>query len=257
MTIQSVHRAIDILSLFSVTQPRLGITDMSRSLGLPKPTVHGLVQTLMQRGFLTQDPETKKYSVGMRIFELGTILAGSLKINQVAAAPTQRLASETGLAARIAIWDEDSVLVTLNLFPAARNIQFNQLGPRVPAYCTAIGKAILAWLPEAGLDAYLKQVVFIKFTQHTLDNKAALLEDLDQVRRRGYAEDREEYLMGLACISLPLFDYTGRPVGSVSLSGSSSQIFDQPIEEKARYLSQTAMEISRYLGHQPGVTAIT
>ena len=81
MGIQSVHRALDILSLFSAAQPRLGITEMSNVLGLPKATVHGLVRTLVQRGFLYQDIETRKYRLGLTIYELGTILAGTLKSN--------------------------------------------------------------------------------------------------------------------------------------------------------------------------------
>jgi DNA-binding IclR family transcriptional regulator len=251
MGIQSVHRALDILSLFSAAQPRLGITEMSKTLGLPKATVHGLVRTLVQRAFLYQDRETKKYCLGLNIYELGTILAGTLKINQVGAGPAQRLAQKTHLMVRIAIWDQDTVLVTLNLFPHSRVIQFHQLGPRVPAYCSALGKAILAWLKTEELASYLKHTRLSSYTTYTITDRKRLLQELEQTRQQGYAVDREECLVGLACIGAPIFEHTGRPIASLSISGGPDLLKDKQLSSIILELSRTAMEISHSMGYLP------
>ncbi len=252
MHIQSVDRALDILSLFSATRPRLGITEMSRLQGLPKPTVHGLVRTLVKRGFLTQDPETRKYSLGLKIYELGIMLCGALKVNQLGSGPADRLVKRFELTARIAMWDQNSVLVTATLYPHWQRVPFQQLGPRVPAYCTAIGKAILAYLPAQELKTYLRENHFHPYTTNTLTTRKTLAEDLRQTRIRGYSVDREEFMMGLACIGVPIFDHTGRPAGSLSLSGEAGLLARKDFGQMTQELTQTASEISGYMGYQPG-----
>jgi DNA-binding IclR family transcriptional regulator len=250
MSVQSVHRAIDILTLFSTVRPHLGVTEISQELNLPKPTIHGLIQTLVSRGFLTQDPDSRKYSLGLNIYELGVILAGSLRINQVAAEPAQRLARRTGLVGRVAIWDHESVLVTLNLFPKASEPMPNNLGPRLPAYCSAVGKAVLAFLPPDELTAYLKVVRFMSFTPNTITTKKRLRDDLKDARKLGYSSESGEFLLGLACIASPLFDRSGKPVGSISLSGSPGEMTDDVVTARAPELLAIAREISGYLGYR-------
>jgi DNA-binding IclR family transcriptional regulator len=251
MTVQSVNRAIDILSLFSATRPVLGITDISRSLHLPKPTVHGLVKTLTGRGFLQRDGETRKYRLGLDIYELGTILATTMPINQAGAVPAQRLSQETGMIVRLAIWDKKTMLVTLSLFPDTEASQFQNLGPRVPPYCSATGKAILAVMSRKDLNDYLSGLRFIGFTQNTLTTRKALIKDIEMTRGRGYSLDRGEYLVGMACIGAPIYDRFHKAIGSVSLSGSPKKVLKSNIEEKAQRLIEVAAEISRNMGYLP------
>jgi IclR family KDG regulon transcriptional repressor len=256
MSVQSVHRAIDILSLFSTARPWLGVTEISQALNLPKPTIHGLLKTLASRGFLTKDPDSRKYSLGLNIYELGTILAGSLRVNQVAAEPAQRLARQTGLVARVAIWDHETVLVTMNLFPQASEPMPNNLGPRLPAYCSAVGKAVLAFLPPDELTAYMKKVQFMSFTPNTITTKKQLREDLKTARKFGYSSESGEFLLGLACIGAPLFDRSGGPVGSISLSGAPGEMTDDVAAARAPELLAIAREISGYLGYQIGTPGL-
>lgn len=255
MSVQSVNRAIDILSLFTAARPRLGITDMSRELGLPKPTIHGLVSTLVERGFLVRDEETRKYSLGFKIYELGTILAGGIKVNQVGAIAAQRLARRTRLITRLAVWDQDGMLVTMHLFPELRSDHFPQLGPRIPAYCSASGKAVLASLDKRDLTVYLNNVRFVRFTEHTMIRQSSLLKDLEEVREKGYSVEREEMLPGLACVGAPIFDHTNKPVAALSISGGREQFSPENIEEFAPELLKTSSEISCALGYTPGIHA--
>ncbi len=255
MSVQSVDRALDILGLFSSSSPRLGITEMSKALGLAKPTVHGLVRTLVLRNFLSQDPETKKYSLGLKIHEMSAVLASTLKINQVGGALAQALAKSLSLAARIAIWDQESVLITLNLFPESTTVHYQQFGPRVPAYCSSIGKTILAHLPEDELISYLETHELTALTQNTITDKEKFLQDIEEARSKGYALDVEECIMGLACIGAPIFDFTGRPTGSLSISGSPESVFGDDLGNIARELMQTASQISTFLGWHPSMAA--
>lgn len=251
MTIQSVQRAITILTLFSPECPRLGITEISKLMKLPKPTVHGLVQTLIEEGFLVQDKETRKYSLGLKIYELGIFLSGTLKINQVGGGLSQRLAKNTGHMVRLGLWDRDRVLITMNLFPATDDTFFFRqlgLGPQVPAYCSAVGKAILSTFSDDQLTTYLNRVELKRHTAHTIIDTADLIMNLADARKKGYAWEREEYLNGLSCIATPIFDDSGDPVAAVSLSGGSDFLKNPNLNELADKLRATAAEISMGMG---------
>ena len=258
MTVQSVERALKILSLFSHRRPVMGISEISRLMDLPKGTVHGLIRTLLSHGFLSQDPQSKKYRLGLKIHELGIILSGSLEINQRAAGPCHQLSRRTGLLSRIGIWDGGSVVITLNTHPDPMPVLPHQVGPRIHAYCSAIGKAILAFLDEAELYAYLQRTRLTAFTPATITDEEKLREDLAATRRRGYAVDREEAVQGLGCIGAPIFDQQGAVTGGLSLSGPVKKVFsDAAVEEQTESLPEevlgTAAEVSRYLGYFPAI----
>lgn len=256
MAIQSVQRALTILTLFTQERTRLGITEISHLMNLPKPTIHGLVQTLINNGFLVQDKETRKYSLGLKIYELGIFLSGTLKVNQVGGAAAQRLSKETGHMVRVAIWDRDMVLITMNLFPTVDDTYLFQqlgLGPRVPAYCSAVGKAILAKMSREELDAYIDRTEFESFTGNTVNSRDALVKDLDTYKANGFTSECEEYLNGLACIGVPVYDSSGGVSAAISLSGSADFLNDPDLDKKAAKLVRTAGEISIGMGCPPSM----
>jgi IclR family KDG regulon transcriptional repressor len=249
--IQSVSRAFGILSLFTHSTPSLGITEISRSLNLPKGTVHGLTRTLLKAGFLQQDPATKKYHLGLKIYELGVILAATLEINVKAEGPAQQLTKRTHLVSRIAIWDGNSALITLNVDPRSYASFVHQIGPRIPAYCSAVGKVLLAFLEEQELDAYLDQTELVPYTSKTITERERLVKELEKTRQRGYSTDQEETLLGLACIGAPLFGRGGRCEASISLSGDPDLIYGKQRKGLVEGLLRTAGEISRSTGSFP------
>jgi DNA-binding IclR family transcriptional regulator len=149
----------------------------------------------------------------------------------------------------VAIWDGDAVVITLNIYPAARPVLPHQIGPRVHAYCSATGKAVLAFLDEVSLKAYLDRTKLVPFTPSTITTRKRLLEDLRAIRERGYSIDREEAVEDLACIGAPLFDRSGMVAGSLSLSGPPSRVLGKRMEPVAEGLVRTAAEISRCMGY--------
>jgi IclR family KDG regulon transcriptional repressor len=248
MPIQSIQRAITILSLFSYETPRLGIMDMAKALNLGKGTVHNIVKTLCEEGLLRQDAGTRKYVLGTKLFSLGSMVAGTLEINRVAMLPATQLAQKTGLVCRVAIWDDDAVLITLSLEPGGSPVTANQIGPRINAYGTAIGRALLAYLPEEMLNIYLKNISLLKYTAHTISNRKQLLQELKATRARGYAHNKQEFILGRCSLAAPIFHNSGELAAALSISGYAKDFKGKKASRLADKLLETSSEINRKMG---------
>ncbi len=250
MTIQSVERAMKILNLFSTGKPRLGISEISRALGLHKGTVQSLVRTLVMGGFLEQDQETQKYQLGLQIYELGVIKATNLEINKSALIPAQQLAKKTKKLIRIGIWDKESVLITLNCYPNTKQV-YREFGLRLPPYCTAMGKILLAFLGKQELDNYLEKIELTPYTTNTIDHKDQLLEELVETRKRGYATNREEHMLFRRAIGIPIFGLEGHVIAALGLVIDPDRS-DEDEEQFQIYVREaliTAFEISQSMGY--------
>jgi len=250
MAVQSVDRAIDIVSLISHSSMPLGITEIYKALKLNKATVFGLVKTMVDRGLLEQDSETRKYRLGPTMSEWGTARNWSMRIYQAAVYPLRRLSENIQRSARLYHWDRGTVMLILNVYHASDRWPFGDvLRPRFPAYSTGAGKAILAWLPEEELKEYLKQTELRALTQNTITDPKELEADLRSCRERGYSIDNEENLKGVKCLSAPIFDQTARCVGAVSVNTDLSVLDDNKQKEVIREVTFTAEEISRSMGY--------
>jgi DNA-binding IclR family transcriptional regulator len=251
MRIQSLERAISILNLFRNTRNSLGISEMAEALNLAKTTVHGLVSTLEMNGFLKKDAAIRKYRLGFALFELGTIQAADLEINQRAFYSLRELSNKTDCLCRVAIWDRESVVVTMTVQPQGHEITTRQFGPRLPGYCTALGKAILANMSESELNAYLEDINLIAYTPNTIKNRQALAEDLIQTRARGYSISRMEILPHQAGLGAPVLDSSGRTMGAISTRLNVEDLDTDLMNATAGHLVRTAHQISMDMGYQP------
>ncbi len=248
MAIQSIQRAITILSLFSYETPRLGIMDMAKALGLGKGTVHNIVKTLAEEGLLRQEPETRKYILGTKLFSLGAIVVGTLEINRATMTPATRLVQETGMVCRVGVWDGDAVLITLSLEPGGTPVTANQIGPRINAYGTAIGRALLAHLPEKDRTTYLENNPLSKYTAHTISTLEQILEELEATRSRGYAVNDQGFILGRFSLAAPVFSSNGRPAAALSISGDAKEFRGPKASRLADQLLKTTGEINRGMG---------
>ena len=250
-TIQSVQRAIQILGLFSLNTPNLGISEISRLLDINKGTVQGLVKTLFSEGFLLQDEETRKYRLGVKLYELGITSVGSMEINLCSSSPAHDLAKRTGFLIRVAIFDKNSAFVTLDAYPRSEPFLFRQIGPRTPLYCTALGRAILAFLNQDEFDTYFQQTDLIPYTPNTITKKKELLKELEATRERGYAINREEHIFGRAAIGAPIFGRQKKLCAAACLVGNPNKILGKNMEQLAEQVKQTTLEISMNMGYFP------
>ncbi|MGD8294766.1 MAG: IclR family transcriptional regulator [Desulfobacterales bacterium] len=251
MRIQSLERAISILNLFRSTRNPLGISEMAQALNLAKTTVHGLVSTLERNGFLKKDTTTRKYRLGLSLFELGTIKAADLEINQRAFYPLRKLSNDINRLCRVAIWDRESVVVTMTVQPQGHEITARQFGPRLPGYCTALGKAVLANMFEPELAAYLDKTDLIAYTPNTISNRRLLAEDLNQTKIRGYSISRMEILPYQAGLGAPVMDISGMAVGAVSTRLNAGDLDTDFMMTAAGELMRTAHQLSVDMGYQP------
>lgn len=251
MRIQSLQRAIEILNLFKNVRGPLGITEMATSLNLAKTTVHGLVSTLEQNGFLKKDIATRKYRLGFALFELGAIQMSRLEINQHAASPLQTLANKINRTCRVAILDRDSIIVTMTVQPQGHKSTHRQFGPRLPGYCTALGKAILANLPALDVKSYLDATPLKAYTPHTIVDRRRLEQDFLKTKERGYSISREEVLLHQVGLGAPVFTMDGAIAGAVSARLETGELDTEKMAVTADLLMQTAHHISLEMGYQP------
>lgn len=251
MTIQSIERVNQILSLFSLERPRWGITEIAYALDLPKTTISSLVRTLARIRFLDQDPETRRYTLGPKIFALGVLAGDTYPLNQKAEKPARDLAEKTGLICRLAVWDEDATLQTLDIVPKDVDFLARRVGPRVAAYGSSLGRAILAHLDPDELKGYLDRTNLVPFTPHTITRRDQLVKELNETRKRGYAVNNQGLIPGRASIAAPIFGREGRVMASISLVGSPEKVLGAEEGSLARHVQNKAMEISRLMGYDP------
>ncbi|PIJ51435.1 DNA-binding transcriptional regulator KdgR [Erwinia sp. OLTSP20] len=211
-----------------------GITELAQRVGMSKSTVYRFVQTMKAQGYVSQQGETEKYRLTLKLFELGSASLQQLDLIRLADAEMRELSRLTHETIHLGALDHDSIIY-IHKIDSLYNLQmYSRIGRRNPLYSTAIGKVLLAWRPRGEVTTLLSGVTFIRHTQRTLTDTDALLAVLEQVNRQGYAEDNEEQERGIRCLAVPVFDRFDRVIAGVSLSFPSLR-FDQ--QQKASYIS--------------------
>ena len=251
--IGSVERAVDILNLFNVRSPELGMTEIAKSLGLHKSTVASLVYTLAAKDYLYQNQATRKYRLGFKLVERASIVLGHVEVRHAALPHLQQLRDEFDETVNLAILDEAYVVYVERLVGTKALGVRTEIGKREPAHSTALGKAILSHLPAAELEVFVKQHGLRKVTERTITTRPRLMRELGKTRERGFAIDEEESELGERCVGAPIFDHMGRVVAAVSISAPLPRI---PLTEIPRFgaqVRQTAEAISRNLGYSSQV----
>ena len=245
---KSLNKALDIIDAVS-NLGSAGIREISSKTGYPPATTHRITSTLVKRGFFNQNPVTKNYSLSLRFLELGTKVQQQFDLPTIARPHLQKLMSETGESANLAIWDSDSV-VYLDQVQSDKSMLkiFTRLGSRVPLYSTGVGKMLLSQWSKTELDAYLKRTQLIPYTPHTLVSRAQILEDLDQISARGFAVDNEEMEEGVRCVAALVFDHRQQVAAAISISGAAMRITPDRIENFGEKVTQCALNISHDLG---------
>jgi IclR family pca regulon transcriptional regulator len=219
---RSLERGLAILCAFTPDRPALGISELARELALTRSTTHRYVNTLANLGFLDQDASTRKYRLGPRVLDLGFSVLGSLELREIAGPYLRRLSDATGHTSNLAIRDDTDVILIDRVRGRPgryHHLEFTlHVGSRIPAYCSATGKVLLAFLPRPDLEQVLERIDLIQRGPRTLTSKRALLAELDQVRRSGIAVNDEELESALRSIAAPVRARSGQVVAAVNVS---------------------------------------
>jgi IclR family transcriptional regulator, pca regulon regulatory protein len=218
---QSLERGLAVLCAFTPDRTALGINELARELGLTRSTTHRYVATLASLGFLEQDDGTRKYRLGPRVLDLGFTTLGSMELREVAAPHLRRLTDATGYTSNLAIRDDTEVILIDRVRGLGRYSQIEHtlhLGSRIPAYCSATGKILLAFLPRADLDRLLSRIDLVPRGPRTLTDKNALLAELAEVARTGLAVNDEELDRGLRSIAAPVRGRSGDVSAAINVA---------------------------------------
>jgi len=240
--VQSVRRAFLVLELLADGGGRATLSELASRSGLPAPTIHRLVRTLVEGGYLRQEP-SRAYALGPRLVRLGEG-AGRLLGSWVQPA-LAALVEATGETANMAVLDGDRV-VYLAQVPSKHSMRmFTEVGRRVHVHCTAVGKALAANLTEADLRALLVRAGMPAQTPNTITDAETLVAHLRQVRHQGFATDEAEQELGVRCVAVPVPDAPA-PV-ALSVSGPSARFTPEVRDRVVGVMQRGAVELGRSL----------
>jgi len=247
--LSSVKNALHIMNSFTVDCPEWGIRDLAKHLNFSHSSVQRLLVTLASEGYVVQDTETKKYRLGTRLLTFHNVITKHLDIHREALPVLQNLVQKTGETVHIGVL-EGTKYVYLHKVEPQRSIRvFSEHGVQLPCYCTAEGKAILAFQDEEFIEKVIQEGL-IPFTKNTITDPEVLRNHLKEIVQNGYAISQGEYLKEgeILAIAAPIYDYTGKVFACLSLIGVAQRI-DHDL--KLNYIAQVmkaAREISKKLG---------
>jgi IclR family KDG regulon transcriptional repressor len=256
--IKSVFKTMKILECLSY-QRSLGITELTGRVstlleGIPidKSTVYRFLVSFIDLGFVYQDPQTGKYGLTLKLFEIGMSVLERLELWREAEPIVEEIARVTGETVHLATLDGDE-LVYLGKVESTRALRvsmMSRVGSSAPAYCTGVGKILLAYLPRKRLDRILKKEKPVRYTDKTIVRRVHLERELSSIRKKGYAIDNEEHEIGVRCVAAPVLDNNSAVCGAVSVSVPTVRLPDEEIPRFRGIIVQGAEEISRRMGYR-------
>lgn len=247
-----LEKTIRLLSRFDAENVEWGVTELSKDLEINKSTVSKILSTLENHRFLTKNSENRKYRLGLRLFELGFMVAEQMDLQKVALPYMEELNKKVGETIHLVVMDGFEI-VYINKVEGSQSLRIaTRVGGRLPAYCTGVGKVLLAALSPQELNLFLKKAPLKRLTPNTITDPKRLKESFMQIRSQGYALDLEEFSQGLICVAAPIFNYSQKEIGAISISGPSHRMKEKEMEHWIRLIKGTAQQISRQLGHNGG-----
>ncbi len=249
-TVHSLERGLGVLEMVSAANGPVGITELSRQLGLAKGSIARLVATLAQMDYLVRDPETRKYQLGLKLWELGSKSITRLDIRSVARPVMEDLHGNTGETVHLTVLSNEGKMVFLDKLDSTRGIRPNvQLGAHLPVHCVANGKATLAYLPEDELHHLLPKKLQ-RFTDTTITQRSKLLVALKEIRRTGYSVNFGEYRSDVSGVAAAIRDHTNRAVATLGISLPTTRMTRAVSKELGQMVAKGAQKISASLGYQ-------
>lgn len=248
--VQSVDRTLTILEVLSDYSDGLGITEISERVNLHKSTVYRLLSTLIYKGYVVQDEESSKYKITFKLFELGSKKVDKLDLLKSSKPYTKMLMESVNEVVHLII-REDNEIVYIDKVEANNTISMkSRIGNRAPMYCTATGKAMLAFLPEEEILKIWKSSKIIRLTENTITDFILYKKELQEIKKIGYAIDDEENEMGVKCVGAPIFNIKGNVAGAISVSGPIHRITEDKMDFISKEVIKYANMISEEIGYK-------
>ena len=246
--VSSVMKVFGILQALGEERDH-GITELAQRVMMSKSTVYRFLQTMKALGYVTQEGESEKYSLTLKLFELGAKALQNVDLIRSADVQMRELSRLTKETIHLGALEEDSI-VYIHKIDSLYNLRmYSRIGRRNPLHTTAIGKVLLAWRDRAEVNDILKEVEFKRSTANTIVTREALIEVLDQVKVQGFGEDNEEQEEGLRCIAVPVFDRFGVVIAGLSISFPTIRFSEEAKSDYVAMLHRAARTLSAEMGY--------
>lgn len=247
--VKPVYKALQVLQCLGTGKHAMALTEISHRVGIPKTTVFRYLRTLETCGFVVRNDDTDLYSLGMRIYQLGRAVNERLQFRELAIPHMERLRDRFNETVNLGVL-EGSEVMYIEMVESRHSLRMQaEVGSRDPVYTTALGKAILAYLPRDQRELHLPATL-IPRTENTLIDRAALEADLQRTWERGFAIDNQENELGARCLGVPIFDSSGHVVAAMSVSSPVSRLTEEREEDIIASLIQTGKEVTAKLQDQ-------
>jgi DNA-binding IclR family transcriptional regulator len=240
-----------MLEILSDHTEGLSIKELSDEMDIHKSTVHRIAGTLVHLGYLSQNPDNQKYLINLSILNLGLKRLQDLDIVNVAKPHLKELLSKTDETITLGTIEGNQVVYIDKLKPKRSQFTINSyIGKSMPLYCTAVGKAMLAYMPRENFEKLWSTYEFHKLTDNTITDKEDMLKDIEKIKEKGYAVDDEENQMGVTCIAAPVFNHRGEVKYSLSISTPKMRLSFDMFSDFANLITKSAEELSKELGYK-------
>lgn len=242
----TVSKALSVLQAFSYDRPVLGVSELARQLGMGKSSVHRILTTLAEQGFVAKTPDDR-YRLGLKLHELGQLVVSSLELHEVAHSPLERLRNESGETVHLAVLEGTDVVYVHRFESQATLRMFSRLGRRIPAHTTSSGKCLLAFGDPADIDVVIAGGLR-RIGPRSITSKPAFLAALQKIRADGYAVSLEENERGVVSVGAPVFGHDRTCVAAISMAGPMLRMTEERLPQFARQVRRCALEISQGMG---------
>ncbi|MPY90621.1 MAG: helix-turn-helix domain-containing protein [Luteitalea sp.] len=246
LSVPGLEKGLSILELLAGSRRGLSLSEIARKLTLPKSTTHCLLVTLKSLCYVSSSESTGRYFVGLKLVDLGNQALRGLQLREQTISFLRSLQEATQLTVHLAILEHDDIVLLEKLKTAETRRIATWVGRRMDAHCTGVGKAILAHLPDADLHRCILEHGLPRHNENTIASEKRLEQELERIRKQGFALDDEEDELGFRCIAAPIFDGEG-VVAAVSVVGTLEQITADNLAALAVEAKTTAGAISRIL----------
>lgn len=248
---QSVLKALDILECLASAERPLSAQEVAQHCSLSRPTAYRHLVTLATRDYVTTCDDGRSYQVGPKVLELGKSFLDRLDLPELARASMRELSRTSQETIHLTVLDGTEILYVAKVDGPQSVRMYSAIGTRNPLYCTAMGKAILAFLPPEKRTALLDETTLAPRTANTITDRTALDQHLELVRSQGFAVDDVEFEEGIRCLGAPIFNHTGRVTAAISVSGPAYRLSNSRLQELSGQVVEASEAISSKLGYLP------
>lgn len=246
-TSRTVNKAIDILEIFLQKDGGLSLTEVAKSTGLNTATVYRLISTLAKRGYLSQYHKKGAYSIGLKMLDFNYAIRRNLKFIDFAYLSLSKISREYNVSTFIAVYDADMLLIVEEIGTSGELRINSPIGKRIPLYCTACGKVLLAALSEEERKAYYRRIALQSYTPSSITDIPRLEKELAQIRKEGLAYHKEEYRQGVWVAAAPIYNGSEKVIAAVAIIVPISYLGLDSIQKYTTAIKGCAGEISQII----------